>query len=116
MVITCTDRFEHFPAEEDDWGLILDDISSCAVKWETLSGRLGILATKINSIKSENPGNNANCWNKALQEWIGQNYNTTKYPLPSWRTLLKAIAREEYALFKKLAARHSVSTIHGIQY
>ena len=93
-------------AEDDDWGLIIDDVSPCAAKWETLSGRLGIPAKRINSIKLENPGHNANCWNKALQEWLEQNYNTTKYPLPSWRTLLKAVAREEYTLFKKLADKH----------
>ena len=42
----------------------------------------------------------------SLGEWIKQNYNTEKYGLPSWRTLLSAIAEVDKRLFKQLAAAH----------
>ena len=92
--------------ETDDLGVIMADLSTCANKWKTLSILLGLPQAKINGIETENLAKTGDCWNKALQEWIDQNYNTNKYPPPSWRSLLKAIAREDYALFKQLAAQH----------
>ena len=60
---------------------------------------------KINAI--ERDGHSAeDCWEEALILWLGQNYNTKKYPLPSWRSLLKVIAKVDYKLFEKLAAEH----------
>ena len=97
-------------AGEDDYGLVIEAVSSCASKWKSVSGKLGLPISKINSIESENPGNVANCWNKALGEWLLQNYNTTKYPSPSWQSLLRIIAREEFILFKKLASEHKAQS------
>ena len=57
-------------------------------------------------IKGTPPVVAIDCLNEALKEWIQQNYNTGKYGLPSWRTLLEGVARVNMALFKKLAAEH----------
>ena len=86
-------------------GLITDDVSTCTAKWKTISIRLGLPMDKINAI--ERDGHSAeDCWEEALILWLGQNYNTKKYPLPSWRSLLKVIAKVDYKLFEKLAAEH----------
>ena len=59
---------------------------------------------------------------KVIQTWIGQNYNTQKFGLPSWRTLCKALKRVDTKLCKDLARDHPgtyvrvlcrVDTLHG---
>ena len=37
-----------------------------------------------------------------------QEYNTEKYGMPSWTTLLKSVAKVDMLLFKKLAAKHRI--------
>ena len=85
---------------------MIDECSSLAAKWEQISGFLGLRLSLIDTIKQNHPGDNIGCWNDALKHWIKQNYNTGKFHEPSWRSLLKAIARVDRALFKKLASEH----------
>ena len=95
---------------EDDYGLVIDAVSSCTAKWKSISGKLGLPVSRIRDIEQENPGNVTNCWNKALEEWLLQNYTTSKYPLPSWWSLLKVVAKEDFILFKRLADKHKVQS------
>ena len=88
---------------------MIDECSSLAAKWEQLSGFLGLKISLIKTIKQNHPGDNIGCWNDALEHWIKQNYNTKKFAQPSWRTLLKAIAKVDRLLFNKLAAEHKMS-------
>ena len=62
--------------------------------------------SRIETIKGTPPVTAVGCWSEALKDWIRQNYNTGKYGLPSWRTLLEGVANVNMALFKKLAAEH----------
>ena len=91
---------------EDDWNAVITECSSLAAKWEQLSGYLGLSFRLIEEIKGNHPNNNSACWNKALQYWIQQNYNTENSGLPSWRTLLGAVVKEDKLLFKELAPKH----------
>ena len=77
-----------------------------AAKWEVLSGYLGLSVGTIDIIKGNHPGDSVSRWNEALKQWISQNYMTTKFGLPSWRTLLQAIGRVHKYQFKKLAGEH----------
>ena len=45
-------------------------------------------------------------WSQALNQWIRQNYKAEMFGVPSWRTLLKAIAEVDKRKFKKLAEDH----------
>ncbi|MCG8626966.1 MAG: hypothetical protein MJE68_33820, partial [Proteobacteria bacterium] len=45
-------------------------------------------------------------WSEALNQWIKQNYSTQRFGLPSWRSLLKAVATMDRRLCKDLAAKH----------
>ena len=89
--------------EESDWNVIIKECSSLAANWEHLSGYLGLSIGLIDTIKGNYPNDKSGCWNEALKEWIKQNYKTEKFGLPSWRTLLEAVARDNRLLFKKLA-------------
>ena len=92
--------------EEDDWNVVIIECSSLAAKWEQLSGYLGLAKSVIDSIKEDHHNDNLGCWNEALDRWIKQTYNTKKFGVPSWRTLLKAVAIVDKLLFKNLASKH----------
>lgn len=82
------------------------ECSSLAAKWEQLSGYLGLSMGTIENIKGNPPYDNSCCWNEALKQWIKQNYKTEKFGVPSWRSLLRAVAVIDKLLFKNLAGYH----------
>ena len=88
------------------WNIVIRECNSLAAKWQQLGGYLGLPIGLIDSIKGNYPNDNSACWSEALKQWIQQNYNTARFGLPSWRTLLEAIARENRLLFKALADSH----------
>ena len=96
---------------EDDWNIVMRECHSLSAKWQQLCGYLGLPIGLIDSIKGNYPNDNSACWREALKQWIQQNYNTVRFGLPSWRTLLEAIARENRLLFKTLADNHQISGI-----
>ena len=95
-----------FHSEEDDWNIIVTECNSLSYKWEELSAFLGLSRNRIKSIKKNHPCDDTGCLNDALGQWIGQKYTTEKFGMPSWRTLLKAIALIDRHIFKKLAREH----------
>ena len=93
-------------AEESSWNVVILECESLSANWKQLSGYLGLSNSVIETIQHDNPKKASNCWNEALSKWIKQNYNTKQFGLPSWRTLLKAIAVVNFGLFKTLASQH----------
>ena len=79
------------------------ECKSLAAKWEQLSIYLGLSFEVTDNIKGS--GDNYHCWSEALKHWIKQNYNTQKFDLPSWKSLLKAVAKVDKLMFNKLAAQ-----------
>ena len=94
---------------EDDWNIVMRECSTLAAKWQQLGGYLGLRIGLIDSIKGNYPNDNSACWSEALKHWIQQNYNTARFGLPSWRTLLEAIARENRLLFNTLEKKYQAS-------
>ena len=82
------------------------ECSSLAAQWEQLGGYLGLERSSLHLIRGNHPLDNVGSWNEALNQWIKQNYKTEVHGMPSWRTLVKAIARVDRSLFKKLAIEH----------
>ena len=80
-----------------------------AAKWKQLGGYLGLRIGVMDTIKRDNPNDSSACWSEALQHWIQQDYNTARFGLPSWRTLLEAIAQQNRRVFKTLAEKHKAS-------
>ena len=92
--------------EVKDWNVVIIECSSFAANWEQLSGYLGLSFELIDSIRRNNPTNISSCWNEALKEWIKQNHDTDQFGEPSWKTLLRAVAKVDKLHFKNLAAKH----------
>ena len=82
------------------------ECGSLAAKWEQLSACLGLAKADIDSIRENRPRDSAGCWSEALSHWIKQNYSTQRFGLPSWRSLLKAVAVVDRRLCKELATKH----------
>ena len=82
------------------------ECSSLAAKWEQLSACLGLANADIDRIRKTFLKDSAECWNEALNQWIKQNYSTQQFGLPSWKSLLSAVAMVNKRLCKELAAKH----------
>jgi hypothetical protein len=92
----------------DDWNIVVIECKSLAAKWEQLSIYLGLSFEVTDNIKGS--GDNYHCWSEALKHWIKQNFNTKRFSVPSWRSLLAAVAKVDKRRFKDLASGHLV---HG---
>ena len=100
--------FSYTFAEVEDWNDVIIACSSLAGKWQQLTGFLGLSFQQIREIKKNNCNDSADSWNEALMMWISQEYNTRKYGLPSWQSLLRTINGVDQALCEKLAREHQV--------
>ena len=101
---------------EDDWNVVSVECGSLAAKWEQLSTCLGLAKADIDRIRESRPRDIAGCWSEALSQWIKQNYFTQRFGLPSWRSLLKAVATVDRHLCKELAAKHPLGTTSDFRY
>ena len=93
-------------ADEDDWNVLISECHLLAAHWDKIAGFLGLDSSSIEVIKGNNPCNLAVSWNEALNQWIKQNYNTSRYGEPSWRSFLRAVVKVDKLQFKKMAIRH----------
>ena len=92
-------------SDEESWNDVIIACSPLAAKWKQLSGFMGLSFKTIRTIK-ENNDDNEGSWNEALMQWILRDYNTEKYGLPSWKSLLKTVSRVDQSLFEELAREH----------
>ena len=101
-------------AAEEDWNELIIECSFLSAKWERLSGYIGLSFRVIDDIKCDYGSDAGGCWAKALKVWICQNYSTAKFPTPSWRSLLRAVAQVDKLSFEKLRSKHpSTLSING---
>ena len=91
--------------EYDDWNEVCEALGTCNSKWKDIARGVGLAPDQIDEIE-ENERRASDRLSKVIQTWIGQNYNTQKFGLPSWRTLCKALLRCDTRLCKQLAREH----------
>ena len=98
-------RLYNYYKGESDWNDVVMECSSLSAKWDDISIYLGLSANKIDAIRRD-CGSTQHCWNQALLVWINQGYDTSKFGKPSWRTLVRAIGKENWSLSEKLRQKH----------
>ena len=111
MMYTCIFICTHthtYATVDDDWNIVSVECGSLAAKWEQLSACLGLAKADIDRIRENRPRDSAGCWSEALSQWIKQNYSTQRFGLPSWRSLLSAVAMVDRRLCKELANKHTL--------
>ena len=96
-----------FLSAEDDLGIVYQAIFSLADRWHTLCLFLGLPKSRIDAIKRSHPASGVEEWlSEGLGEWLRRNYDSHKYGLPSWRTLIKCVDTIDFALAMSLAKKH----------
>ena len=75
-------------------------------RWQSLCILLGISQSKVDAIEQTYLGRGYDCLSKGLNEWLQRNYNTDKYGLPSWRTLIEHVDDIDCALARDLVKKH----------
>ena len=81
-----------------------------SAEWNRVSISLGLTPGQIASIRHDHSNDCFSCWSEALNQWLKQKHSTDLYGKPSWRTLLRAVANVDKALFKRLAEEHTGMT------
>lgn len=94
----------------EDWNWVFRECKKLSAHWHDIGAHLGLHPDDLERIKRDNRDNSKDCLKKALYEWIKQNYSITKYGLPSWKTLLEAVAEVDQRLFKKLAEKYKATS------
>ena len=100
-----------FLSVKEDWNRVVYECRSLSASWHDLSIYLGLAVDDLERIMKDHCTDSKTCLKKALHEWINQNYSTARYGLPSWRTLLKAVAEMDRYLFKKLAVKYQTTSM-----
>ena len=96
------------PDRDDDFADVLEAVERLAADWDKLAPYLHLRNGDIRVIRKENPGDTRACLNNTMELWLKENYNTRKFGHPSWRTLVKAVARMDMAIAKEIANEHRV--------
>ena len=93
-------------SEDDDWNEACQELQRFAVHWKKIGRALGLAAHLLDEIEADCSTNSARL-DKMIEKWIGQNYNTDRFGMPSWRTLCKAVSGvADMKHFKELAENH----------
>ena len=95
-----------FLPAEDDLGIVFEAIFSLAGHWNPLCLILGVPKLKLDAIKRSHPACVEEWLSEGLSEWLRRNYDTHKYGLPSWRTLIKRVDSINCDLAMSLAKKH----------
>ena len=62
-------------------------------QWDDLGLELGIIYTKLEEIKANNPQDVSGCIQECLALWLQCNYNTSKFGKPTMESLAAALRR-----------------------
>ena len=98
-------------ADIDDHFQVIDqllDIISC---WKQLGAALGINRPKLDEIEKKYPADPRGSMEEVISEWLNQSYKTERFGLPSWKTLVAAVAHRSggnnNALARKIATKYN---------
>lgn len=81
----------YFTAEDEIYD-VYAEVYPMAGDWDQIAVGLKIPPAVKSCIAEENPSKPKMCLLAVLHEWLKKVYNVHKYGLPSWRSLVKAVA------------------------
>lgn len=91
---------------DDDLADVVGAVERLASDWERLAVKLHLKYDNIKVIKRNNPGDSQACLTEAMVLWLMENYNTARFGLPCWRTLVTAVQDMDKALACEIADRN----------
>lgn len=100
---------------DDDVSFAYIAIRQLSAQWRDIGMALGIGADALEGIAGDN-SKGADRLSRVITTWIRQNYDTEKFPLPSWRTLCKALSAvsDNKKFIKDLALKHGGKMPQGV--
>ena len=85
----------------------MQDVAS---KFPLIGTALHLKHGDVTLIKKECPGDYRSGLEQVVVLWLSQNYNVTKFGVPTWRTVVQVVDKSaggnNHALAKKIAAAH----------
>ena len=85
---------------------MVDTVDTLAAVWDKFALKLHLKYDDIEIIKKDNPGDSRACLTKSMSQWLKENYNTARFGVPSWRTLVTAVQDIDMALAHEIADTH----------
>ena len=100
--------FLHYNSTDrnDDFLDVMDAVFTLAADWEKIAMKLHLRYDTISAIQKDNPGDTHACLEKAISQWLKENYNIAKFGVPSWRTLVTAVETIDIGLANDIAESH----------
>ena len=78
---------------EDNLLDVLDEMMPVVNSWKAIGRGLGIDSGHLGMIQKDNPGDSKECLSEMLTCWLKRNYNVEKFGEPTWRAVVKVVAR-----------------------
>ena len=69
-----------------------NELTPVTAKWRSIGIALRLKPNVLDGIKAENSGDPQACLTSMVTEWLGRNYNVTKFGEPTWQKLVEAVA------------------------
>ena len=85
---------------------MVEAVDTLAADWDNFALKLHLKYDTIKVIKKDNPGDSRACLTEAMSQWLKENYNTARFGVPSWRTLVTAVQAIDMALAHEIADTH----------
>jgi hypothetical protein len=87
--------------EEEDANIVFKAIGKKVAKYAEIGRNFGLVPSTIESIRENHPGDNSKALQDVIITWIQQDFNTTRFGLPSWRKVVEVISGFDKLLAKK---------------
>ena len=85
-----------------------------ASSWKAIGRGLRIDAGHLEMIRKDNPGDSRECLSEMLTCWLKRSYDVKQFGEPTWRAVVKVVARpaagDNCALALNIAKQHSGSS------
>ena len=95
---------------EDDLLDVLEEMMPTVNSWKAIGRGLQIDSGHLEMIQKDNPGNSKECLSEILTCWLKRNYNVERFGEPTWRAVVKVVARpaagDNCALALSIAEKH----------
>lgn len=93
------------------------ELVSIKAKYYQLGVKLGLPPQELDAIRKEDPQDVDQVFTKAILRWLRQEYNITRFGIPTWRGLVEAVGSpaggNNHALAMDIALKHPVE-YHGM--
>lgn len=91
----------------NDFQEIRREVQPVAGVWQAFAQEIGLMPSDVRELDLAHRGDPSRCLDNAIEKWLNQNYNTERFGLPSWKSIVVGIKQSgNPALAKRIAESH----------